>query len=113
MGALARAVGEADKLLPALRRRADDNEDALRIVFQTRPQMNAVGPDVDVVLGGKVALVPTLVLVDPAPFRRAIVEADKPGASLPSKAASASSKSPVESSSSPIREKACGALWKR
>ena len=44
MGALARAVGEADKRHPALRRGADDNEDALRIVLQTRLQMNAVGP---------------------------------------------------------------------
>ena len=65
VSALARAVGEADKLLPALRRGADDDEDALRIVLQTRLQMNAVGPDVDVALGGKVALVPALVLADP------------------------------------------------
>jgi hypothetical protein len=65
VGALARAVGEADKLLPALQRGADDDEDALRIVLQTRLQMNAVGPDVDVALGGKVQLVPALVLVDP------------------------------------------------
>src|ERR1700694_171415 len=42
VSALARAVGEADKLLPALRRGADDDEDALRIVLQTRLQMNAV-----------------------------------------------------------------------
>ena len=65
MGALARAVGETDQLLPTSRRGADDNEDALRIVLQTRLQMNAVGPDIDVALGGKVALVPALVLVDP------------------------------------------------
>src|ERR1700730_4706150 len=58
-------VGEADKLLPALRRGADDDEDALRIVLQTRLQMNAVGPDVDVALSRQVALVPDLVLVDP------------------------------------------------
>jgi hypothetical protein len=32
VGALARAVGEADKLLPALRRGADDDEDALRSI---------------------------------------------------------------------------------
>jgi hypothetical protein len=37
-----------------------------------------------------------LVLVEPASFRRAMVEADGPGASLPSKAASASAKSPLE-----------------
>jgi hypothetical protein len=58
--------------------------------------MDAVGPNVDVALGGEIALVPALVLVDPDILEPAIVEADKPEASLPSKAASASSKSPVE-----------------
>ena len=51
VGALARAVGEADELFLALRRRANDDEDALDIVLQAGLQMNAVGPHVDVALG--------------------------------------------------------------
>src|SRR5216110_891409 len=63
--ALARAVGEAEQLLPALRRRADDDQDALFGVFKTGLQVNAVGPHIDVVLGRQIALPPVLVLVDP------------------------------------------------
>ena len=63
--ALARAIGEADQFLLAFRRRADDDEDALRFVLQTRLQMDAVGPDVDVALGRQIALLPRAVLVDP------------------------------------------------
>src|SRR6185503_2583586 len=40
--ALARAVGKAEQLLPALRRRADDDQDALLGVFKTGLQVNAV-----------------------------------------------------------------------
>src|SRR6187549_926715 len=36
MGALARAIGEANQLLFALWRCADDDEDALRVILQTR-----------------------------------------------------------------------------
>jgi hypothetical protein len=61
--ALARAVDKAEQLLLALRRGADDDQDALRLVLQTRLQVDAVGPDVDVALG-KVALAPSLVFVD-------------------------------------------------
>src|SRR5437868_9122942 len=63
--ALARAVGKAEQLLPALRRRADDDQDALLGVFKTGLQVNAVGPHIDVVLGRQIALPPVLVLVDP------------------------------------------------
>ena len=65
VSALARAVGEAEQLLLALRRGADDDQDALRLVLQTRLQVDAVGPDVDVALGRQVALAPALVFVDP------------------------------------------------
>src|SRR5438477_8899950 len=85
--ALARAVGKAEQLLPALRRRADDDQDALLGVFKTGLQVNAVGPHIDVVLGGQIALPPVLMLVIQTSFSRAIVEADRPGASLPSRAA--------------------------
>src|SRR5258705_13933859 len=44
--AFARAVGEAEQLLFALRRRADDDQDALLGVFKTGLQVNAVGPHV-------------------------------------------------------------------
>ena len=63
--ALARAVGKAEQLLPALRRRADDDQDALLGVFETGLQVNAVGPHIDGALGRQIALPPVLVLVDP------------------------------------------------
>src|SRR6185369_2923216 len=61
----ARAVGEAEQLLFALRRRTDDDQDALLGVFKTGLQVNAVGPHVDVALGRQIALPPMLVLVEP------------------------------------------------
>src|SRR5712671_3355311 len=63
--AFAPAVGEAEQLLFALRRRADDDQDALLGVFKTGLQVNAVGPHVDVALGRQIALPPMLVLVEP------------------------------------------------
>src|SRR6266700_1516167 len=60
-----RAVGEAEQLLFALRRRADDHQDALFGVFKTGLQVDAVGPHVDVALGRQIALPPMLVLVEP------------------------------------------------
>ena len=65
MSALARAVDKAEQLLLALRRGADDDQDALRLVLQTRLQVDAVGPDVDVAFGRQVALAPLLVFIDP------------------------------------------------
>src|SRR5215475_7851686 len=59
----AHAVGKAEQLLFALRRRADDDQDALLGVFKTGLQVNAVGPHVDVALGRQIALLPMLVLV--------------------------------------------------
>src|SRR2546430_15381775 len=50
LGALAHAIGEADKLLPAFRRRADDDQDALRLLLEPGLQMDAVGPAIDVAL---------------------------------------------------------------
>src|SRR5258705_1205244 len=46
--AFAGAVGEADEFLLALRRCADQDEDALLLVIQTRLHVNAVGPHVSV-----------------------------------------------------------------
>ena len=65
LGTLARAVGEAEQLLLALRCGADDDQDALLGVFETGLQVNAVGPEVDVALGREIALPPALVLVGP------------------------------------------------
>src|SRR3954463_10695704 len=62
---IARTVGEAEQLLLALRRRADDHQDALFGVFKTGLQVNAVGPHVDVAFGRQIALAPMLVLVKP------------------------------------------------
>src|SRR4051794_16721740 len=65
LGAFACAVGEAEQLLFALWRRADDDRDALLGVFKTGLQVNAVGPHVDVAFGRQIALPPMLVLVAP------------------------------------------------
>ena len=65
VSALARAVDKAEQLLLALRRGADDDQDALRLVLQTRLQVDAVGPDVDVAFGRRVALAPLLLFLDP------------------------------------------------
>src|SRR5215208_4322417 len=64
--AFAHAVGEAEQFLPALRCRADDDQDALLGVFKTGLQVNAVGPHVDVALGRQIALAPVFMLVAPA-----------------------------------------------
>ena len=45
------AIGKSDKLLAAFRRRTNDHEDALLLVFEAGLQMNAVSPDVDVAFG--------------------------------------------------------------
>src|SRR6266568_6893322 len=93
--ALAGAIGEADQFLAALRRRADQHEDALLFVFEAGFEMDAINPDVDVTLGRQIALLPRAVLVEPAVLQP-MADADNPAASLPSSAASASEKSPVE-----------------
>ena len=53
--ALAHAVGQADQFLLALRRRADDHEQALRIILKPGLDVDAVDPEVDVAFGGQVA----------------------------------------------------------
>ena len=90
------AVGEADQFLAAFRCRADDHENALLLVFETRLQMDAISPDVDVALGREIALLPSGMIVVPAVLQPADGGRRKSGASLPSRAASASEKSPVE-----------------
>jgi len=79
--------------------RADDDQDALRLFPRGRAsKMDAVGPAID----------RSAWLTDPRLCQRGMllgphlleggrmVDADRPGASLPTRAASASSKSPVE-----------------
>ena len=94
--ALARAIGEADQLLPAFRRRADDDQDALRLVLEPgladgcrRPRRRRSAWPTDRASA-------TRVLVDPDLLQAGDGRGRQPGASLPSRAASASSKSPVE-----------------
>jgi hypothetical protein len=65
LGALAHAVNEADQLLLALRRGADDDQQALGIGLKTGLHVDAVGPEVDVALGGEIAPAPAQVLVRP------------------------------------------------
>ena len=64
--ALAHAVDQADQLLLALRRRADDHEQALRVILKAGLHVDAVDPEVDVALGGQVAIEPAGVFVDPS-----------------------------------------------
>ena len=72
--ALAHAVDEADELLFALRRGANDDQQALRVVLQAGLHVDAVGPEVDVALGGEVALAPACVLVRPGVLEPTMVE---------------------------------------
>ena len=60
---LAHTVGEADKLLPALGCGSDDDQQALRGVFETGLHVNAVDPEVDVAFGREIALAPARVLL--------------------------------------------------
>src|SRR4029078_12840252 len=94
--ALARAVGGAEQLLFALRRRSDDHQDALLAVFKTGLQVNAVGPHVNIALGRQIALPPVLVLAEPDPLQPRDSRGRQARCILASSAASASSKSPVE-----------------
>src|SRR5271167_2178195 len=65
LGALAHAVNEADELLLALRRGADDDQQALGLVLQASLHVDAVGPEVDVALGGEIASAPAYMLLRP------------------------------------------------
>src|SRR5271165_4095000 len=65
LGALAHTVGKADQLLLALRRRADDYENALRLILKTRFQIDAIDPPIDVPFGGQIALAPAVMLLAP------------------------------------------------
>ena len=93
--ALADAVGKPNEFLLAFGGGADDYQQTLRVIFEPGLDVDAIGPDVDIALGGQVASEPAGVLVDPGRFRRAMLEADSPPASWPSNAANASPKSPV------------------
>jgi hypothetical protein len=86
---LADAIGEADKFLAALPRRADQHQYVLLSVFEACLEMDAFGPDVDVAVRRQIKLLPRGVFGEP------MADPDNPAASLPSGAASASEKSPV------------------
>jgi len=49
--ALTHAVDEPDEFLPALGRGSDDDQQAMGVVFQASLHMDAVDPEVDIVLG--------------------------------------------------------------
>jgi hypothetical protein len=67
--ALAGAIVEPDKFLGALRRRANDDEDALLLVFEVRLEMDAIRPLIDVSLRRQITLLPGRVLVELAIFQ--------------------------------------------
>src|SRR5262249_4205667 len=58
-------VAEADKLLPALGCGSNDDQQALRAVFETGLHMNTIGPEVNVAFGREIALAPARVLLRP------------------------------------------------
>src|ERR1700710_1667832 len=66
--ALANPNLQADQLLAAFRRRADQNQHAFGLILHPGLQINAVRPDIDVASGGKVALLPAAIV--PLPFAR-------------------------------------------
>src|SRR5439155_18067135 len=80
--ALAGAIGEADQLLAAFRRRADQHQDALLFVFEAGFEMDAISPDVNVALGRQIALLPGGVLVEPAVLQSADDGCRQPGSIL-------------------------------
>ena len=63
--ALAHAIGQADELLLAFRRRADDHEKALGVRFEAGLHVDAVDPEIDVAFGREIALGPPGMLVRP------------------------------------------------
>ena len=63
--ALTHAINEPDEFLLALGRRADDHQQALRFILEPSLNVDAVDPEVDVALGGQVAITPMGMLVDP------------------------------------------------
>src|SRR4051812_38314612 len=63
--ALAHAIGQADDLLLAFRRRADDDQKALGVRFEAGLHMDAVNPEVDVTFGREIARGPPGLLARP------------------------------------------------
>jgi hypothetical protein len=63
--ALADAVGKPNQFLLAFGGGADDHEQTLRIIFEPSLDVDAIGPNVDISLGGQSAIEPAGVFVDP------------------------------------------------
>jgi hypothetical protein len=59
------AIADGDQLLVAVGGRPHQHQDALPILFQADVEMDAVGPDVDVVLAGQRPLAPGVVFLLP------------------------------------------------
>src|SRR5271163_3864422 len=64
--ALADTVGKPDEFLPAFGGGADDHEQTLRIIFEPGLDVDAIDPEVNIPLGGQVAIEPAGVFVDPS-----------------------------------------------
>ena len=67
--AFAIAVHQTDNILMALGVRRDDHQDALPLVIQARAEVDPVSPEIDVALGGQIALLPGEVLLPPEHFQ--------------------------------------------
>src|SRR3954453_14490494 len=62
---LAHPVDKSDQLLLAFGRGADNDQQALRGVLEPGLDVDAVGPEVDIALGGEIALAPAGMLLRP------------------------------------------------
>src|SRR5215208_2999854 len=62
LGALTHAGLEADQFFLAFRRGADQHQDALGVILHPGLQVDAIGPDIDVVTGREIPGLPALVL---------------------------------------------------
>src|SRR5258708_32669462 len=65
----AHAIDQADKLLLALGRGTNDDQQALRVVLEPGLHVDAVDPEVHVAFGGEIAFAPARVLVRPSVFK--------------------------------------------
>lgn len=63
--AFAQPIGEPDQFLFALRRGADNHQQTLRVVFEPSLDVDAIDPEVNILLGGQVAIEPAGVFVHP------------------------------------------------
>jgi len=96
-GGLPLAIFQGDDLFPAIGQDADDHQTGQAVLLQANVEVDAVGPDVDILLANHRPFVPGFVLFCHTFSRRVMVVAENPAASGPKSTSNASAKSPVDS----------------